>query len=172
MAKTLVSDVVEFARENPHVVVGAVIGAVAGASVGGFAGLVGGAVLGAAAGAGARVYLERSTQRRHAAQSPAQSDAQATRDTRSVSPAPLRDTNPVRTQSAVADRSRSRQFDSPVRSEAPRVGPATSAQVASSAALRADGTDRVVPSAADASQNSVTRPATTSAQGPGRRRSA
>lgn len=172
MAKTLVSDVVTFSRENPHVVVGAVIGAVAGASVGGFAGLVVGAGLGAAAGAGARVYLERSAEKRRTAQSSAQSHAQATRDPASVTPAPLRDTNPVRTRSAVTDRARSQQLGSPVRSATSQVGPATSAQVASSAALRANGTDRVAPSAADASRDSVTRPATTSAQGQGRRRSA
>ncbi|WP_405771394.1 hypothetical protein OHU34_40920 [Streptomyces sp. NBC_00080] len=170
MAKTLVSDVVQFTRENPHVVVGALIGAVAGASVGGFAGLVVGAGLGAAAGAGARVYLERSAEKR-AAQSPAQSHAQATRDRASVTPAPLRDTNPVRTQSVVMDRARSQQLDSPVRSAISQVGPATSAQVASSAALRANGTDRVAPSAVDASRDSATRPATTPAQGQGRRRS-
>ncbi|MGW0872158.1 hypothetical protein ACWD3Z_16910 [Streptomyces sp. NPDC002740] len=171
MAKTLVSDAVRFTRENPHVVVGAVVGAVAGASVGGFAGLVVGAGLGAAAGAGARVYLERSAERRGAARNPAPGDTQATRDTSSTFPAPLRATNPTRTtrttrtQSAVTDRSRSRQFDSPVRSEASRVGPAASAQVASSAALRAHGTDRVAPSASGASRDSVTRPATTSTQG-------
>ncbi|MFD0304077.1 hypothetical protein [Streptomyces sp. NPDC127119] len=169
LARKLASGAAKFVREHPDMVAGAAIGAYLGAA-GGPLGVVAGALVGAAAGAGVRAYLQRSSESRRAGQGSAQGVAQTTTATADVAPAPRRTTYPARTRSAVADlsRSRSQRLGGPVSAEASRPGQAVSTRVASSAALRASGTDRAAPSAP--SRDSVTGPAAASAAQDVRRR--